>query len=93
MASKKQPRQYGYFSHFHEDEPGCLVRIYRTPYGNERKVTGFGSTRDPEESGYLFLQAQLVGEITPEWELIDQYSIPSYPKASEYLEDPEKMTI
>lgn len=89
MASKKQPRQYAYFSHFHKDEPGCLVYIYRTPYGKEVEVTGFGSTKDPEESDYRFLGTQLVGEITTEWQLIDEYRIPDSIDP-QHLLDPEE---
>lgn len=86
MASQKP--LYGYFSEYHKAEGGP-VSVFRTPHKEQEEVTGFGSTENPEESGYHFLQTRPVGEITSDWKLISRYTVPA-PSDPEYLLDPEK---
>ena len=86
MASQKP--LYGYFSEYHKAEGGP-VSVFRTPHKEQEEVTGFGSTENPEENGYHFLQTRLVGEITSDWRLIHQYTVRG-PIDPEFLEDPEE---
>lgn len=53
---------YGYLS-----KNGEMYHSYvfwKTPTGNTVKVTGVGSTKIPANSGYLWSDAALVGEVT-----------------------------
>jgi hypothetical protein len=88
MTKKKTAPVYGYYSHNHASIPGCEIRVYLNSQGREVLVTGFGSTQNPKDSGYYYLQTIEVGKITNQWELIDCY-IFTKEIDPPYLLDPE----
>lgn len=90
MATTKTAPLYGYYSHNHASIPGCEISIYMHPQGREVFVTGFGSTQNPEESGYNYLQTIEVGEITAKWQLLHLYRVKGVVD-TQYLLDPEEI--
>jgi|GEM_PF-1024454 len=88
MSKTKTTPLYGYYSHNHAIIPGCEISVYRNPQGREVLVTGFGSTQNPKDSGYNYLQTIEVGKITAKWQLISRHKIP-VEFNSQYLVDPE----
>lgn len=89
MSQNKTTLVYGYYSHNHATIPGCVVYVYQDLHGREILVTGTGSTKNPEDSGYNYPQTISVGRITYKWQLISSYRVAEkvYPP---YLLDPEE---
>ena len=89
MSNTKTAPIYGYYSHNHASMPGCEIRIFRHPQGREVLVTGFGSTENPEDSGYDYPQTLEVGKITAKWKLLHLYRVKGVDP--QYLLDPEEI--
>lgn len=88
MSKSQKTSVYGYYSHNHACIPGCIVRIYRKPNGQEILITGTGTTVDPEDSGYIYPQTLSIGIIKKTWQLLDTFQV-NGPIDPEYLLDPE----
>ncbi len=89
MSNQSNAKLYGYYSHNHAVMQGCIIRVYMNARGREVLVTGTGSTRDPESSGYNYPQTIPVGKITNKWQLISIYRVAEKINP-QYLLDPEE---
>ena len=89
MSQNKTAPVYGYYSHNHAAMPGCVVCIYQNSRGREVLVTGTGSTKNPEDSGYNYPQTISVGRITGKWQLMYKNRVTGGIDP-QYLIDPEQ---
>jgi len=82
MAAILSLSQYGYFSHTHFAEQGTKVHIWQKCNGNKVYTTGTGLTQNPEDSGYLYAQTIMVGDMRG-WKLLHTFTTDNDPDPNE----------